>query len=667
MRKPKSKQAGVDRREFLKSATAGAAALATTPLAAYAAPLAVQGQSSPSSSSSSSSTSSSSAPGANGTAPLAPGARFQSDSASAEILTVDRPGSDFMVDVLKSLDFEYVCANPGNTFRALHESIINYGGNQKPEFITCCHEESAVGMAHGYAKIEGKPLLVMAHGTVGAQHASMAIYDAYCDRVPVYIILGDIFDAAKRTNMVDWVHSAQEAQGLVREFVKWDDKPVSLAAFADSAVRAYKIATTPPQMPVVLVADVWLQQNQVPEGANLRVPRRTVAEPPQGDSGSVMEAARMLVAAENPVIVADRLARTPAGVARLVELAELLQAAVIDRNGRMNFPSRHPLNQSERGYAAITSADVILGLELTDFFGLVHTYRGQLDPKAEPIIKPDTKLISITANDLFMRSNYQDIQRYTEIDLAIAGDAEATLPSLTEAVRSLLTDDRRRLLQDRGKKLAAAHQQAQEQTLEAASYGWDASPISTARLSAELWNQIKNEDWSLAADVSFVSRWPLRLWSFDKHYQYIGGPGAYGVGYGAPAAVGAALANRKYGRLTVNIQNDGDLMFAPGVLWTAAHHRIPLLTIMHNNRAYHQEVMEIETMALQHNRGITRANIGTTLTDPNIDYAKFAQSLGMYGEGPISDPKDLGPALRRAIEVVKRGEPALVDVLTQPR
>jgi acetolactate synthase-1/2/3 large subunit len=663
MRKPKSKQAGVGRREFLKSATAGAAALATTPLAAYAAPLAVQSQSSPSSLPSSSSSS----PGANGTAPLAPAARVQRASASAGILTVDRPGSDFMVDVLKSLDFEYVCSNPGNTFRALHESIINYGGNQKPEFITCCHEESAVGMAHGYAKIEGKPLLVMAHGTVGAQHASMAIYDAYCDRVPVYIILGNILDATKRTNMVDWVHSAQEPQGLLREFVKWDDQPVSLAQFAESAVHAYKIATTPPQMPVVLVADEWLQQNQVPESANLRVPRRTVAEPPQGDSGSVMEAARMLVAAENPVIAADRLARTPAGVARLVELAELLQAAVIDRNGRMNFPSRHPLNQSECSYAAITSADVILGLELTDFFGLVHTYRGQLDPKAEPIIKPGTKLISITANDLFMRSNYQDIQRYTEIDLAIAGDAEATLPSLTEAVRSLLTDDRRRLLQDRGKKLAAAHQQAYGQALEAASYGWDASPISTARLSAELWNQIKNEDWSLASDVSFVSRWPLRLWSFDKHYQYIGGPGAYGVGYGAPAAVGAALANRKHGRLTVNIQNDGDLMFAPGVLWTAAHHRIPLLTIMHNNRAYHQEVMEIETMALQHNRGITRANIGTTLTDPNIDYAKLAQSMGMYGEGPISDPKDLGPALRRAIEVVKSGEPALVDVLTQPR
>jgi acetolactate synthase-1/2/3 large subunit len=147
----------------------------------------------------------------------------------------------------------------------------------------------------------------------------------------------------------------------------------------------------------------------------------------------------------------------------------------------------------------------------------------------------------------------------------------------------------------------------------------------------------------------------------------MGGAGGYGVGYGAPAAVGAALANKKHGRLTVNIQNDGDLMYAPGVLWTAAHHRIPLLNVMHNNRAYHQELMHVQRMANRHNRGVTRAHIGTTIDDPNIDFAILAKGMGVYSEGPITDPKDLGPAIRRAVEVVKRGEPALVDVVTQPR
>lgn len=164
-----------------------------------------------------------------------------------------------------------------------------------------------------------------------------------------------------------------------------------------------------------------------------------------------------------------------------------------------------------------------------------------------------------------------------------------------------------------------------------------------------------------------VSGWPLRLWSFDKPYQHIGGSGGAGVGYTAPAAVGAALANRAHGRLTVNIQPDGDLMYAPGILWTAAHHRIPILSVLHNNRAYHQEVMHLQRMANRHNRGIDRAGIGTTIEQPNIDYAKLAQGMGVYAEGPLSDPKDLGAALARAIAVVKRGEPALVDVVTQPR
>ena len=587
--------------------------------------------------------------------------------APIEVLTVDRPGSDFMVDVLKSLNFEYLCANPGNSFRSLHESLINYGGNKTPEFITCCHEESAVAMGHGYAKIEGKPLLVCVHGTVGLQHASMAIYDAFCDRVPVYIILGNFADAAYRFGQVDWTHSAQDPAAMIRDYVKWDDQPLSLQAFSESAVRAYKIATTPPMMPVALVAGHELQEDAVPDGANLTVPKLSIVSPPAGDSGAVAEVAKLLVNAESPVLVTDRVARTPEGLARMIELAELLQAPVVDRNGRMNFPTRHPLNHTERAGAVIGSADVVAGLELTDFWSAVNSVHEGVHSETHPSIKPGTKLISITANDLFAKSNYQDFQRYQPVDIAIAADAEATLPSLVEEVKRQITDDRKRVYADRGAKLATSHQQVMQAARETATAGWDASPISTARLSAELWAQIKNEDWSFVSNCQFVSRWPLRLWDFTKHYHYIGGEGGYGVGYGAPASVGAALANRKHGRLTVSIQNDGDLMFAPGVLWTAAHHRIPLLIVMHNNRAYHQEYMQVQIMANRHNRGITRAGIGSILDDPPINYAKLADGLGLHSEGPISDPSQLALAFRRAIEVVKSGQPALVDVVTQPR
>jgi len=585
----------------------------------------------------------------------------------AESLTTDRCGADCMVDVVKAIGLEYICANPGSSFRALHEAIVTYGGNAKPELITCCHEESSVAMAHGFAKIDGKPIGVMAHGTVGLQHAAMAIYNAYCDRVPVYIIIGNTLDATERRPGVEWAHSVQDASSLVRDFSKWDDNPVSLEHFAESAVRAYKIAMTPPMGPVLIVADSELQERPLTADFKLTIPKLTIATPPQGDSAAVADAARMLVAAENPVIVADRAARTPAGLASLVQLAELLQAAVVDQGGRMNFPSRHPLNQSAQSRAAIGAADVVLGLELTDFWGTVNSYRDQLHRSSRSILKPGAKTIAISTRDLGIKANYQEFQRYPELDLTITGDAEATLPSLVEAVKRLVTADRRRVFDQRGKKLADASRAAHERAHADAAYAWDAGPVTTARLSMEMWEAIRNEDWSLVSPVNMISNWPMRLWSFDKHHQFIGGSGGAGVGYGAPASLGAALANKRHGRLTVTIQPDGDLMYAPGILWTAAHHRIPLLSVMHNNRAYHQEVMHLQRMANRHNRGVDRAHVGTTIDDPNIDYAKVAQGMGVYAEGPIENPKDLAPALKRAIAVVKKGEPALVDVVTQPR
>ncbi|HET9362089.1 MAG TPA: thiamine pyrophosphate-dependent enzyme [Vicinamibacterales bacterium] len=643
-----SEKRSVDRRGFLKSAAVtGAAAFAAGSAEAAALQQA--------------------APDSRATAPVA--AREADPPASVEVQTIDRPGGDFMVDVIKTLDLEYVASNPGSSFRGIHESIVNYGGNRLPEFITCCHEESSVAMAHGYFKAEGKPMAVLCHGTVGMQHAAMAIYNAYCDRVPVYILAGNSLDATLRRPGVEWAHSVQDAAAMVRDYIKWDDQPISLPHFAESAIRAYKIAMTPPMMPVVLVIDGGLQEDPISHEVTprLRIPKLTTATPPQGDSGAVAEAARLLVNAQNPLIIADRAARTPAGLTRLVELAETLQAPVVDQGGRMNFPSRHPLNQSSSARQLVANADVILGLELTDFWGTVNAVRDGVTRTSRSLARAGTKLVSITALDLATKGNYQDFQRYPEVDVAMAADAEATLPALTEACRRLITPERRAVFQERGTRLAAAHAAALERARAEATYAWDASPISTARLTTEIWAQIKNEDWALVAESGIMSDWVSQLWAFDKHYQSLGGSGGAGVGYGAPAAVGAALANKKRGRLSVTIQGDGDFLYAPGVWWTAAHHRIPLLAVMHNNRAYHQEVMHLQRMANRHNRGITRAHIGTTIDDPNVDFAKIAQGLGVHAQGPITNPNDLAPALKRAIDVVKRGEPSLVDVVTQPR
>src|SRR5690242_10084021 len=256
------------------------------------------------------------------------------------------PGSDFMVDVIKSLEIKYLPANCASSYRALHESLIDYGGNKMPEFLTCMHEESAVGMAHGYFKVAGKPLLTLCHGTVGLQHASMGIYNAYCDHVPVIVAGGNDLDAAHRPPGVPTTHSAQDINAIVRDFTKWDDQPVSLQHFAQSFVRAYKIAMTPPYGPVMISLDAGLQQEPIRNhgGEKLYIPRYVPTAPAQGDGGAVKEAAKLLAGAERPVIVADRAARTPNGMKLLVQLAELLQAPVVDQFGRLNFPRTHYLS-----------------------------------------------------------------------------------------------------------------------------------------------------------------------------------------------------------------------------------------------------------------------------------------------------------------------------------
>jgi thiamine pyrophosphate-dependent acetolactate synthase large subunit-like protein len=628
------------RRDFLKqaAAAAGAAAAAATGAAQAADP-----------------PKAASAP-ATPTAPPAP-------AVSPGERVIERPGSDFMMDVIRTLSLDYVSTNPGSSFRSLHESLVNYAGNKKPELLTCLHEESAVALAHGYAKAAGKPMGVFVHGTVGLQHAAMAVYNAWVDRVPIILFAGNGIDATKRRPGTEWNHSVQDAAALVRDFVKWDDAPGSLQHFAESTVRAYKIAMTPPMEPVLVMADIDLQEDAIHD-TDLRIPKLSRSIPPMGDSGALAEAAKWLVGAKFPVIVADRMARDQAGVDALVALAETLGAAVVDLGGRMNFPNQHPLSHSDRRRALIRDADVVLLLEVADPWGQFNSFS---DPhKIQRFVaKQGVKIVNLSMQDVYIRSNYQDFQRYMPVDLSINGDAQASLPALTEQVAKLMTPERQRIAQERAAALGKQAEAARQQTREAAARGWDASPVTTARLAMETWDVIKGEPWSLV--VSDRIPWSRSMWPTTNYHQMLGGSGGQGVGYAAPGAIGAALANRDRGLFSVTFQPDGDLMYAPGVLWTAAHHQIPLLMVMHNNRGYYQEVMHLQRMAALHRRRPDRALIGNEIDNPAMDYAKLAQAHGVWAEGPISDPKLLNAALKRALAVVKSGRPALVDVICQPR
>ena len=652
----KSESGKVDRRKFLAGAAIAGAAVTADGAKAAIAP-----------------------PGARAEAPLPSALRPNARLAQAETGTLTdagadgapgtvsgKPGSDFMVDVLKALEIDYVITNPNSSCRGIHESLVNYGGNRQPELLTAMHEESATAMAHGYYKVAGKPIVSLVHGTVGLQHAAMAIYNAWCDRAPVIMMIGNNTDANTRIPGTPTLHTAQDPAALVRDFTKWDDQPGSLQHYSESMVRAYRIAMTPPLEPVLITIGEHMQEHPAHSDVPLTIPKLSLPSAPQGDANAVAEAARLLAEAEFPVIVADRAARTPAGMQAIVELAETLNAYVVDQGGRMNMPNTHPLYQ--QGGAMVERADVVLGLELTDYWGTVNDLIDNAEQTRLSTIRPGARLISVGVGDLYIRANFQDFQRYQPVDIAIGADAETTLPSLIEAVKAAIPANRRAAIAQRGEAARTLFAQARERNLNnAAAAAWDASPIGSARLSAELWAQIRNEDWALVSRDQSMSFWPHRLWTFERHYQFIGGPGGQGIGYGLPAAVGAALAHRPQGRLVINLQNDGDCMYAPGVLWTAAHHRIPLLNVVFNNRAYHQEVMHMQRMASWRQRSMEGARVGTVIDDPNIGYAELAHSMGVEGVGPVTDPNDLAGAIRRGIEIVKSGQPALIDVVAQPR
>jgi acetolactate synthase I/II/III large subunit len=569
-----------------------------------------------------------------------------------EVRKITRPGSDLMVQVVRDLGIEYAAANPGSSFEGLQESFINYGNppNVMPEWITALHEESAVTMAHGYAKAEGKPMLALLHGTIGIQHAAMSIYQAYYDRVPVVMFAG---------NDVDFIpaHTAHDMAGIVRSYTKWDTEPKTLDEALVAIQRAYNEAITPPMGPTLVVLTSDIQKENAP---NTKIPAYQPPQFPTIDATNASEIAKGLLQAQNPRIAVGRL-RTPEGVKRAVELAELVGASTSTTatQGPMSFPQRHPLC----GPGADTNYDYTLGLETG---GAQVAING-------PGLARVAEERDITHIDYGGVKTPSNFGRGSAVKSAmpIQADAEASLPLIINEVRRQLTSDQKARIQERSAKHARtnheAHVTAVEQAVERAKAGWNGSPISTARVYAELWPLIMHEDWCLASPSNFSGGHNVQLWDHNKPYSYLGGQGAGGMGYGAPASVGAALAAKARSRFVVNVQTDGDLNYAPGVLWTAAHHKLPLLTVMHNNRAWHQEYMFIEYMAGVRGRRADHAEIGSTLRDPNIDYAKMAAGYGMAGEGPISDPTKLSAALKRGVASVKRGEPYMIDVITQPR
>ncbi len=578
-------------------------------------------------------------------------------------------GSDVIVDLLKALGIEYAAFNPGSSFRGLHDSIVNYGGNRQPEVIECCHEEVSVALAHGYAKATGRPMAAIAHDVVGLQHASMAIFNAWCDRVPVLVLGGTgPMDLTKRRPWIDWIHTALVQGTLVRDYVKWDDQPHTLAAVPESLLRAYRIAVTEPQGPVYVCYDVDLQESPVQEPVALPEPRHY--GPPTrlaASTDAVQQAAEWLVHAEQPVIIADAVGRHPEAVRALVELAELLAIPVLDHGARFNIPNTHPLDCTGAEAELLPRADVVLGLDVVDLFRALTRLERQTRT-LRPLVSDAAKIIHISLADFAIRSWTSDYQRLHRVDLPMAADTSVAIPQLLAACRDLMgqASSPTERSAERLARIKAMHEAQRQSWRDRARQLAGQTQLAPATVAAALWDIIKDRDWRLVHGT--LQGWARRLWDWTDPQHYLGGSGGAGVGYAAGAALGAALAHKGSGRLCIDLQPDGDLLACTSALWTAAHHQIPLLMVMHNNRSLYNSEEHAEEVARSRGRPVANKGIGTRLDEPPVDFATVARGFGIYAEGPVEDAGALRPALERALKVVaEEGRAALVDVVAQPR
>ena len=572
-----------------------------------------------------------------------------------------RYGSDVIVDLLKGFGIEYAALNPGATYRGLHDSIVNYGGNC-PEIVTCTHEEVAVAIAHGYTKVTGKPMAAIVHDVVGLLHSSMAIYYAHIDRVPVLVLgaTGPI-DRSRRRPYIDWIHSALVQGNAVRDFVKWDDQPASVADFGPSFARGYRIATTEPAGPVYLCYDAGLQEDALAAPVNIDdVVAAARPSPVQADPAALRRAAELIARSERPVILTEFTGRHPDAARELVGLAEDIAAAVIDLNGRVNIANRHPLNLT--GGDALDDADLVIALDVGDLHRPLNELdRDSRDRAKRSRVAPGTPIVDIGLSELRESHWAEDLGDFQPTTLSIVADTRLALPVLRALVRERLGDS------DRGarrKQLGAAHPALRERWEHDAREDWGASPMTAPRLASEIWSVIKGDDWVLTSNT--LEDWALRLWDVDSPKRHPGR--SFGTGTQIGVSLGVGLAYRGTDTLVVDIQPDGDLLYDPGALWTAAHSRIPLLAVMYNNRAYYND-WEHQIRVARH-RGTPQENarVGQEIDDPAPDFAAMARSMGWYAEGPITDPDKAGPAIARAAAYVREQRmPALVDTVVRKR
>ena len=553
-------------------------------------------------------------------------------------------GSDAIAAMLRELDIPYLALNPGASYRGLHDSIVNYLGNKSPQMLLCLHEESAVSIAQGYAKTADKMMGCVLHSNVGLMHATMSIFNAWCDRIPM-LLLGATgpWDAAKRRPWIDWIHTTSDQGALIRDYTKWDNQPASVAATFEALLRAVQIADTAPRGPTYVNLDAAIQEAKIgplptlPDPSRFRAPQAVLPS-----DSTLQEAAKLLSEAKNPVILMGRASRSLQGWQERIELAEKLQAQVLtDLKMSAVFPTDHPLHPVAPGVffspaacQLLRSADVVLALDWYDLAGALKQAWG-----AEPI---GSKVIQVSPDQLSHRGWSMDYQGLPPVDVYMLCETDPVVPLLLESVKA------------RAKVSPLARQTLPEADPEVVSIRALADAVNLA---------------TEGLDVCFSGvplGWNGQYRHFNHPMEYIGLNGGGGIGAGPGISIGSALALKGTGRLPIGILGDGDFMMGVSAIWTAVHYHIPCLIIVANNRSYFNDEVHQERVAKERSRPVENKWVGQRIDEPDIDLAMIARAQGALGLGPVKDSKELNAVIQEGIQAVQAGQVCVIDVRVLP-
>lgn len=558
-------------------------------------------------------------------------------------------GSDIIASCIRDTGIPYITLNPGASFRGLHDSIVNYLGNVSPKIILCLHEEHAVSIAHGYAKVAERPIGTILHSNVGLMHGSMAIFNAFCDRVPILIFgaTGPV-DAKKRRPWIDWVHTSQDQASIIRNFIKWDNQPGSTEACIEAIYRSANIAQTSPKGPVYVCFDVSIQEEKV--NKKIIKPKYNRFEQLWGQSPSeddINNARKILLEAKNPCIFFGRVTRGKKDWLNRILLSEYLDATVFtDRKTSASFPTNHPLHLfqplqflSSNEIKAIQKSDVILSLDWVDL-------AGTLSQVWNKNIKP--KIINVSLDNFIHNGWSMDHQGFAPSDLRIYSTPDSFISAFLKKIK------KKKIYYNKNFSLDSKNKNIFKKGL---------------TLNDIAFNLRKFTNPKKVSFLRLPGGWPFSEWPLTDPLSFFGYDGGGGIGSGPGMSVGSALALRDLypDRMPISIIGDGDYLMGVNALWSAAHYRIPILIIVANNQSYFNDEMHQDRVAIERGRNRENKWIGQKIIDPEVNLSQIAISQGLKGIGPIKNSIDLKNGVMESIKLLKEGYSIVLDVIIEPR